>query len=55
MLLNNIVVVNIKDINKMVWDMDLEHFIINKVENIVVNGVKIKCKVEVHYIILMDN
>jgi hypothetical protein len=33
--------------------MGLEHFTINKVENIVANGVKIRCKEEEHYIILM--
>ena len=35
--------------------MGLEHFTINKVENIVGNGVKIKCKEEEHCIILMDS
>ena len=50
MLPNNIIEEDMKDIRKTEWDMVLEHSIIKREENILVNGLRIKCKVGVLYI-----
>lgn len=55
MLLSNIVEAVTKVIKKMEWGMDLGLFIMRKVEDIVVNGERIKWKEEEHYTMEMDN
>jgi len=46
---------NIKVLNTMEKDMDMELFTIVKEENILENGVKIKCKDKEHCFILLKN
>jgi len=46
--------VGMKDINLEFFAMDSEHFTITKVENIVDNGYKIRCKEEEYYIIQVE-
>lgn len=46
---------NIKVLNIMEKDMDMELFTIVKEENILENGVKTRCKVKEHCFILLKN